>query len=284
MRAATEIGPEVARSLPARSGAGAVVAVTQSGATGSALRLLERAGAAGMLRVAVTNEAASPAAARADLALVTRAGPERAVPATKSFTSALVALRLLALAWARAAGKLSPEAAATRVAACSAVPDLLRAGLQNGRHAARFVARVRCEGPWFFLGAGPLLPLAREAALKMMETAVVPALAIPAGELAHGPRALLGPGTPVVLLGAGAAAGRGVTRSLRAAREADAAVLQLLPEDAPDGRHTIRLPGRPGALAFSMAPPLQWLALAAGLRLGRAVDRPPGLQKSVRDD
>ena len=72
---------------------GALIAVTQSGATGSVLRLLDRAEDEGIFRVVVTNEAESPAAGRADLAYVTRAGTERAIPATKSFTAALLALQ-----------------------------------------------------------------------------------------------------------------------------------------------------------------------------------------------
>ncbi len=269
---------------PATGRAPSVVAITQSGATGSVLRLLEGAARAGAFRVLVTNTPGSPAGRRADLEIVTPAGRERAVPATRSFTSALLALRALGHVWAGA-----PREEADPVAA--AAPALLRAGIAAETRVIRFVTRVRARGPWFFLGGPGLRPMAREGALKMLETAVTPAMELPAGELAHGPAALLGETTPVVLLSAAAAPGPAETRSLEAARDAGAPVLRVasgIPGPSGGGRLDLAppasLPTGPASLAFFAAPILQLLALRAGERLGRDVDRPPRLGKAVRDD
>ena len=257
-----------------------LVGVTQSGATGSLLRLFERAGEAGVRRVAVTNEAGSPAAELADLALVTRAGPERAIPATKTFTSALAALRMLG---AEAAGESDDG-----VVASDGAVGALEAGLRRAEEAAAF-AECAAEGPWVFAGEGALRPLAAEGALKMLETAAVSALSIPSGELAHGPRALLNERTPVVALSERAEPGASEARSLAAAAEAGAPVLRIAPGPPPaafrrDGFTQFDC-GAPVEFApFFAAPVVQWLALFAGAALGRPVDAPEGLTKAVTDD
>lgn len=269
----------------------ALVAVTQSGATGSILRLLDAAAAAGVRRVVVTNEAESEAAKRADLTLATCAGTERAIPATKSFTAALAALRILGLDWAEATGTLSPEGRRAADRDLGAIPRTLDPGPGWTGQVADFAARWP-GGPWFFLGDGSLRPLASEGALKMLETAAVPALALPSGELAHGPRALLGPTTPVVVLSEVAEPTPGERRSLAAAREAGAPLLRFSEHEpgtdpaAGPVPITLALPHTLGAALapFLAAPVLQLLALHAGLRRGRKVDAPEGLRKAVGDD
>lgn len=272
---------ELADGVGGGGGAGRVlVGVTQSGATGSLLRLFERAGGAGVTRVAVTNESGSPAAELADLAVVTRAGPERAIPATKTFTSALAALRMLG---AEAAGESGDGASAAEGAV-----GAIEAGLNHAEEAAAFAERA-AEGPWVFAGEGALRPLAAEGALKMLETAAVPALSIPSGELAHGPRALLNERTPVVVLSERAEPGASEGRSLAAAAEAGAPVLRIAPGPPPaafrrDGFTQFDY-GAPVEFApFFAAPVVQWLALYAGAALGRPVDAPKGLTKAVTDD
>ena len=272
---------ELADGVGGGGGGGRVlVGVTQSGATGSLLRLFERAGDAGVSRVAVTNEAGSPAAELADLALVTRAGPERAIPATKTFTSALAALRMLG---AEAAGETDDG-----VVAADGAVGAIEAGLRRAEEAAAF-AEGAAEGPWVFAGEGALRPVAAEGALKMLETAAVPALSIPSGELAHGPRALLSGRTPVVALSERAEPGASEARSLAAAAEAGAPVLRIAPGPPPAAFRRDRFTqfdcGAPVEFApFFAAPVVQWLALCAGAALGRPVDAPEGLTKAVTDD
>lgn len=269
----------------------ALVAVTQSGATGSILRLLDEAAAAGVFRVVVTNEPGSAATERADLAVVTLAGTERAIPATKSFTAALAALRILGLDWAEAAGTLPPERRRAAEEDTGAIPSTLDLGPGRAEQIPEFAA-LSPDGPWFFLGDGSLGPLASEGALKMMETASVPAIALPSGELAHGPAALLGPRTPVVLLSEAEAPTPGEVRSLAAAHRAGAPVLRFSesrPRTGPPAEPfpvALRLGHEVGVelAPFVAAPALQLLALYAGVRRGCEVDAPKGLRKAVTDD
>lgn len=273
---------ELADGVGGGGGAGRVlVGVTQCGATGSLLRLFEREGEAGTLRIAVTNEAGSPAAELADLAVVTRAGPERAIPATKTFTSALAVFRMLG---AEAAGESGGQAPVDGTRAVGAI----EAGLGRAEEAAAFAERS-AEGPWVFAGEGALRPLAAEGALKMLETAAVPALSIPSGELAHGPRALLNERTPVVVLSERAEPGASEARSLAAAAEAGAPVLRIAPGPPPaafrrDGFAQFDCGTAVELAPFFAAPVVQWLALYAGAALGRPVDSPEGLTKAVTDD
>ena len=271
------------------------MAVTQSGATGSVLRLLDQARDEDIFRVVVTNEAGSEAVRRADLAYVTRAGPEGAIPATKTFTSALLALRMFGIEWAAACGAAGgaagrPGAAAAGMRELRRIPDLLREAIAQGPTTRDFIGAVQADRTWFFLGSGLFLPLASEGALKMMETAVVPAIAVRTEELAHGPFALINRKTPVVMLSGAGHASPGEARSLRALSDAGAPLLRLAAAgaagEAPgsEADRTIRTAADSSLRPFSAAPILQLLALFAGRQLGRDVDAPAGLQKTVRDD
>jgi glucosamine--fructose-6-phosphate aminotransferase (isomerizing) len=264
---------------------GALVAVTQSGETGSVLRLLDQAGQEGIFRVVVTNEAESAAARRADLAYVTRAGRETAIPATKSFTAALLALRIFGAEWA-ACSPDAPGGCLARAPEIREVPERLRNAIGHAPRLERFVRRVAADRTWFFLGCGPLLPLAAEGALKMMETAVVPAIALRTEELVHGPLALVDRETPVVLLSEPGGVSPGESRALAALADAGAPLLRLATEDTSgaDAEWTLVSAGVPWLRPFETAPVLQLLAFFAGRRLGRNVDAPAGLQKAVRDD
>ncbi len=268
---------------------GALIAVTQSGATGSVLRLLDQAGDEGIFRVVVTNEPKSPAVRRADISYITRAGAETAIPATKSFTSALLALRLFGSEWATAArtggAPAPPGMVETRPAA-----RFLEEAVGHGPRIERFVSRIAADRTWFFLGCGPLLPLAAEGALKMMETAVVPAIALRTEELVHGPLALVDPETPVVLLSEPGGVSRGEAKAVDALVGVGAPLLRLATEDpagvpaGPGTGCTIVSAGAAWLRPFQAAPVLQLLAYFAGRQLGRDVDAPAGLQKAVRDD
>ena len=297
----------------------AIVALTQSGSTASVLRLLREGGAAGAFRVVVTNTPGSAATALAELSVVTPAGAERAVPATRSFTAALVALLVLGREWAGASVPRAPAGGPALVEAAGAAPELLEAALALEHRVAGFVTPARARGPWFFLGGAGLRGLGREGALKMTETAVVPAIELPAGELAHGPAALLRATTPVVVVSKDAAPRPAEARSLAAARTAGAPVLRIAPAVRDCARRAGLETGAPAgvvprgadslhcdsgvgrgtapdlelshpeakslpAMAFFAAPVLQFLALYAGRQLGRDVDRPPGLVKAVGDD
>ena len=166
------------------------IAVSQSGATPEIVTALERQKAGGAVTVAVTNDPASPLAAAADVVVALGAGVETAVPATKTFTATLLAFALAAAAVDRL-GRVPLDAGAVRDAVAASVAD---AGAL-----APLVAPFAAADVALHLGRGPLLPVAREAALKLIETTGTAQLAWSTVDVRHGPMALATPERPVLL-------------------------------------------------------------------------------------
>ncbi len=140
-------------------------------------------------------------ATEADLALPTLAGVEEAIPATKSFTAQMLVLWLLSLLAAQARGEADPARTEASLARAADLPALIRAQIPHWHEAVgRAASRFRDAASFLFLGRGLHYPIAREGALKLKETAYIHAEGYPAGELKHGPNALLSPSVPLVLL------------------------------------------------------------------------------------
>lgn len=242
------------------------VAVSQSGRSPDLVDSLGAARARGALTVAVTNAIGSPLAGAAEIAVDVLAGSERAIAATKSYTAELLSLYLL-LAGERAAEAAArlPEAAARTLAA--APEDLIAAAAAPLRFAQRLVVTAR----------GYAYATAREAALKLIETSYLAAMAFSAADLLHGPMAMIDRSVPVIAV---AASGRG-------GRAVGPVVAQLLSA----GVHTLRvggpeadLPVASGAVPEELSPileilPLQRLAWRLALDRGVDPDRPRGLAK-----
>lgn len=246
------------------------IAVSQSGGSPDLVESTQRAREAGALAVAVTNAPESPLAAAADLHIDVMAGPERAVAATKSYTSELLALWLLVDAWTGGDG-----------AAAASIPARAQEVVDRGDGLAvapryRFVERLVTTG------RGYSYPTAREAALKLMETSYLSAHAFSSADLMHGPLAMIDGDRPVIAVvpfGAGGAAMQPVLDRL-AERGAD-----LLVEGdtsrAPGAAATIWLPDD---VPEDLAPilqiiPLQQLAYAMAVARGYDPDAPRGLRK-----
>lgn len=231
------------------------IGLSHSGSSADVRAALKRAKRQGCRTLALTNIEGSPLTREADAALVTGAGVEHAVPSTKGFT-ALVAASLL-LASQRADALKSSAAAVTRAARvienteADAVDDIAE--------------RIASSKTVVFLGEGLMYPVARDAALKLLEVTYIPAFAYPPDEFRHGPIALAEAGVTIVAL----------TRPPRAvaetARTAGAAVVEL-----PPIANVSRLV-RP----LVRAAELQLLAHAVGTRLGRNIDHPRALSKVV---
>lgn len=180
------------------------VAVSQSGASPDLVAWLDAAAAGGATTLAVTNAPDSPLAATAGLHLDLLAGPELAVAATKTFTAELVTLALLVEALADGG---APGKAGTRPEGWAELPGLLERALELEPDVDALAVRYRFAERLVAVGRGLAYPVAREAALKLMETSYLVAHAFSGADLMHGPLAMLEPGYPVLAFappGAGA--------------------------------------------------------------------------------
>ncbi|HEY6712730.1 MAG TPA: glutamine--fructose-6-phosphate transaminase (isomerizing) [Rubrobacter sp.] len=264
-----------------------VVAITQSGETTDTLAAVEAAQDFGGRVLAVTNTRGSLITREADAVLLTKAGPEICVASTKTFLVQVAALDLLALELARTRDTV-PERELLKLGR-----DLRRApekveetlGLLEGRveEAAHVFEGARCA---LFLGRGPSYPVALEGALKLKEISYLPAEGYPAGEMKHGPIALVDENCPVV-----AVLGEGLVREKTLsnveetlARGAD--VLTIAREDDKAARRISRvvlpIPDAPELLdALVLSVPLQLLAYRVAKNRGLDVDKPRNLAKSV---
>lgn len=242
-----------------------VVGVSQSGGSPDLTEVLRVARESGALTLAVTNNPASPLAEAAELSIDVAAGHERAVAATKTYTAELFALLLLVES-VRAGG-------AAGVAECASLPDLAARTLADPAPAA-LAARYRFAARMVTTGRGYAYATAREAALKLMETSYLPALAFSGADLLHGPLAMTDPDVPVLAVvgsGPGGAAMRDVLARL-GERRADVLTVGAAGE--------IAVPDVDERLAPLLdILPLQRLALALALARGEDPDAPRGLNK-----
>ena len=272
----------------------AVLVISQSGETADTLAALREAREHGQQTVAVTNVPGSTMMREADVALCTEAGVEKAIPATKSFTNQLALLHLLALAAGEARGVLSPEAVSRALAALAAIPDAMERSLAGWDAQARHCASVLEDAQsYLFLGRGVHYPLAREGALKLKESSYVHAEGYPAGEVLHGPNALVSDTVPLVVLAAfdpaDADSVRRYGRTLHLVdllKKQGARMLALGNEgDAELGSRVLKMIAVPPApehlLPLLEAVPLQLFAYYVALSRGVDVDRPRNLVKSV---
>jgi glucosamine--fructose-6-phosphate aminotransferase (isomerizing) len=251
-----------------------VVGVSQSGGSPDLTAVIEAARATGALTLAVTNNPDSPLGRAAELNVDVRAGHERAVAATKTYTAELLALLLLVEA-VRGGGTVPAE----ERAALAALPALAARTLADDTASAlapryRFAARVVTTG------RGYAYPTAREAALKLMETSYLPALAFSGADLLHGPLALADPDVPVLAVVGDGPGGAAMREVLTRLDERRADVVTVGPDDLPGAAARLPVP----AVDERYAPlldilPLQRLALAVARARGQDPDTPRGLQK-----
>ena len=246
-----------------------VVGVSQSGGSPDLSEVVRVAREQGALTLAVTNAPDSPLAGAAELHLDVAAGPERAVAATKSYTAELLALLLLVEGIRTGDGSLPAEERAV----IDRLPEL--AGTTLGDDTVVDLARrYRFAGQMVTTGRGYAYPTAREAALKLMETSYLAALAFSGADLLHGPLAMADVDVPVLAVVGTGPAGRSMQDVLARLRERRADLVVV----GPGG--TIPTPDvdeRYAALLDIM--PLQRLALALARERGEDPDRPRGLRK-----
>jgi glucosamine--fructose-6-phosphate aminotransferase (isomerizing) len=175
-----------------------VVAVTQSGETADTLSAMRRAGREGATTLAVTNTVGSTAAREADENVYIRAGPEIGVAATKTFASQVVTLGLVSVAVGRARGTLPAAEASSLLSDLRRVPGAVQRVLDEEDAVRQAAQEYAYDDAFFYIGRRLGFPVALEGALKLKEISYDHAEGFPAGELKHGPLALVTPNTPVV--------------------------------------------------------------------------------------
>ncbi|HKY52333.1 MAG TPA: SIS domain-containing protein [Candidatus Limnocylindria bacterium] len=259
---------------PPRYSGGAVIGISQSGAAPDVSAVIAAARRDGALTVAITNRAASALGRAAEHVFELRCGPERAIAATKTYTTSCIALAMLA------------GAAAGRPLELAPLPDALREAVESEPSAARIARRIGRSRALVVLGRGYAYAAALEAALKIKELARVWAEPYSSADFAHGPRALLERGTPVLLLAARGATER-ETRSLatslrrRGAKVyaiTDDAVLAAKVDDAVLLRRAVGELLSPIALVVAA----QHVAAHVARHHGRDPEKPAGLSKVTR--
>jgi glucosamine--fructose-6-phosphate aminotransferase (isomerizing) len=263
-----------------------VVAISQSGETADTLGAVRAARAAGAAVLAICNVAGSTLAREADAVMHTRSGPEIGVASTKAFTSQLAALGVLALHVGRARGTLSAAVARAHLDALLDAPRLVRAALDTDKRAAD-IARLLHESPsCLYLGRGVNTPLALEGALKLKEISYIHAEGYPAGEMKHGPIALIDGAMPVVVLAPRDALYDKMLGCIEEVRARHGVVIALATED--DGTitervdHVVACPAAPELVQpMVLAVPLQLLAYHTAVLRRCDVDQPRNLAKSV---
>jgi glucosamine--fructose-6-phosphate aminotransferase (isomerizing) len=180
----------------------AVLVISQSGETADTLAALREAKQRKHPTLAVTNVENSSMASEADLYLPTFAGVERAIPATKSFTAQLLVLRLLSLEAADARGTIDAKEMERQLAELWEIPPMIERQLDGWRELTeRLASRYSSAKTLLYLGRGIHYAIAREGALKLKESSYMHAEGYPAGELKHGPNALVSDEVPIVALG-----------------------------------------------------------------------------------
>ena len=264
-----------------------IVTITQSGETADTLAALRHAQSLGMTHtLTICNVATSAMVRECELAYITRAGIEIGVASTKAFTAQLAGLFLLTLALAQAKGRLSDAEEARHLKAMRHLPAALQAVLALEPQVMAWAEDFAKKDNALFLGRGLHYPIALEGALKLKEISYIHAEAYPAGELKHGPLALVTSAMPVVTVAPNDALLEKLKSNLQEVR-ARGGVLYVLADadtriESGEGLHVIRMPEHYGALSPLLhVVPLQLLAYHTACARGTDVDKPRNLAKSV---
>ena len=264
-----------------------VVTITQSGETADTLAALRHAQSLGLTHtLTICNVATSAMVRECQLAYVTRAGAEIGVASTKAFTTQLAGLFLLTLALAQTKGHLSDAQEAEHLKAMRHLPAALQAVLTLEPQLIAWAQDFASKENALFLGRGTHYPIALEGALKLKEITYIHAEAYAAGELKHGPLALVTSAMPVVTVAPNDALLEKLKSNMQEVR-ARGGVLYVLADgdtkiQSSEGVHVIRMPEHYGVLSPILhVVPLQLLAYHTACARGTDVDKPRNLAKSV---
>ena len=266
------------------------VVITQSGETADTLAALREARKKGARSIAICNVVGSMATREAEGTVYTHAGPEIGVASTKAFTSQLVALYLLAIYLGQVRGRLSATDARPHLESLLGLPALMEQVLKTAPLIEDIAARFQNRADFLYLGRGINYPIALEGALKLKEISYIHAEGYPAGEMKHGPIALIDELMPVVAIAPHDAVFEKMLGNVQEAKARGGFVVALTtPGDdklksllEPRTDYLVTLPDTPPLLMPIIAVvPLQLLAYHIAVRRGCDVDQPRNLAKSV---
>src|SRR3954447_6291439 len=266
------------------------VVIAQSGETADTLAALREAKKKGSRSIAICNVVGSMATRETDGTVYTHAGPEIGVASTKAFTSQLVALHLLAMYLGQIRGTLTPEAAKPHIEGLMQMPLLLEHTLKCEPVCEEIARRFYQRSDFLYLGRGINYPIALEGALKLKEISYIHAEGYPAGEMKHGPIALIDEQMPVVTIAPHDHVYEKMVGNIQEAKARGGAVIALTTEGNgsierlldPSQDFLVRVPdSHPLLTPVLMVVPLQLLAYHIAIRRGCDVDQPRNLAKSV---
>jgi glucosamine--fructose-6-phosphate aminotransferase (isomerizing) len=266
---------------------GLVVTVSQSGETADTIAALQYAKSLGhRYALSICNVPESSLVRASDLRFLTRAGPEIGVASTKAFTTQLASLALLTMILAKLRGRLPAEREAELLQSLRHLPRALERVLHVEPQVRMWSEKFAQLQHALFLGRGIHYPIAMEGALKLKEISYIHAEAYAAGELKHGPLALVDKNMPVIAIAPKDALLEKLKSNLQEVRARGGELHVLADQDtrmvAGDGIHVIRMPDHAGFLSPILhTVPLQLLAYHAALERGNDVDKPRNLAKSV---
>jgi glucosamine--fructose-6-phosphate aminotransferase (isomerizing) len=263
-----------------------IVFITQSGETLDTLAALRDARKAGAPIAAIVNVPESSATREADATILTLAGPEIGVASTKAFTTQLVALYMLALDLAVRRGSMTHDEAEQRIIPLRRVRYAMEGALRGAEHIAEVAHKYANARDFLFLGRGVNYPIALEGALKLKEISYIHAEGYPAGEMKHGPIALIDENMPVVVIATPGRVYEKVLSNIEEVRARDGKVIAVCAEGdervAALANDVLEVP----LVDEDLSPlvnviPLQLLAYHIAQRRGCDIDQPRNLAKSV---
>ena len=266
------------------------IVITQSGETADTLAALREAKKKGAQSIAICNVVGSMATREAQGTVYTHAGPEIGVASTKAFTSQLIALQLLALYMAQVRGTLTPAQIRDHITELLQMPQTLELALKASASLDKVAERFYNRTDFLFLGRGINYPIALEGALKLKEISYIHAEGYPAGEMKHGPIALIDERMPVVAIAPNDHVFEKMIGNVQEAKARGGSVIALTTEGDPRMAGVldpqtdviVQMPATTALLTpVVMTIPLQLLAYHIAVRRGCDVDQPRNLAKSV---
>lgn len=264
-----------------------IVTISQSGETADTLAALNFAKSRGQTKtLTICNVDESALVRQSTLRFLTRAGPEIGVASTKAFTTQLAALFLLTMTLAKLKGRLGPEQEADHLESLRRLPHAINHALEIEPQIVKWAEKFSEKHHALFLARGIHYPIALEGALKLKEISYIHAEAYPAGELKHGPLALVDSSMPVVAVAPSDSLLEKLKSNLQEVRARGGELYVVADEDShfqeEESVHVVRMPEHAGQLSPILhAIPLQLLAYHAALQKGTDVDKPRNLAKSV---